>query len=345
MKLIFILSVLGILLLSWSAVACANPTDSFSSEVLLNRAGIAYDLTDIRVSKNVTLQNDVIIYRSHYNPEVAVALSVNKQLDIKLQIPTKQVQKKLPFVQIKAVGTGDIASLNVDAAKELGWNAKVSGKAFLGNISRDYYSLEKGDIRINLMPEGRTSLERIEGEAVINNATTLTADAKKEIENALFKIGFAGTAVNLQNVTEESKVFELDDLEPSVNVNASTFNFGDAIMTELNWLQDNGVISGLTDADIDNIAKEAKKGAAGYNSRIVFFKGNWQPYSRTGQPLYKSVSGCGEFPLTALPAGAVISLEGAGSGKLKDTSQAQGFEIAMSAIVLILTLIWRKARQ
>lgn len=104
MKLIFILSALGILLLSWSAAACANPTDSFSSEVLLNNGGIAYDLTDIRTSKNVTLQNDVIIYRSHYNPEVAVALSVNKHLDIKLQVPTKQVQ--IPVVQIKAVGIG-----------------------------------------------------------------------------------------------------------------------------------------------------------------------------------------------------------------------------------------------
>jgi hypothetical protein len=143
----------------------------------------------------------------------------------------------------------------------------------------------------------------------------------------------------------ESKVLELDDLEPSVNVNAVAFDFGDAMMTELNWLRDNGVISGLTDADIDNIAKEAKKGAAGYNSRIVYFQGNWQPYSRTGQSLYKSVSGCGEFPLTALPAGAVISLEGAGSGKLKNTPQTQGFEISMSAIVLILTIIWRKARQ
>ncbi len=30
MKLIFILSALGILLLSWSAAACANPTESFN---------------------------------------------------------------------------------------------------------------------------------------------------------------------------------------------------------------------------------------------------------------------------------------------------------------------------
>ncbi|MFZ2411345.1 MAG: hypothetical protein WAW23_07230, partial [Candidatus Methanoperedens sp.] len=172
MRLIYILSVLILLLLSGNAVACANPTDSFASEVLLNKAGAVYDLTDIKNSKNITLQNDTVIYRSHYNPEVAVVLSVNepfnKQLSIKLQVPVKQVQMKLPVVNIKAVGTVDVASLNVNAAKELGWNVKVSGKAFLGNVTRDSYSLEKGDIHISFMPEGRTSLERTDAEAVIN---------------------------------------------------------------------------------------------------------------------------------------------------------------------------------
>jgi hypothetical protein len=88
--------------------------DSFASEVLLNKAGIVYDLTDIKNSKNITLQNDAVIYRSHYNPEVAVVLSVNKpfneHLSIKLPIPVKQVQMKLPVVNIKSVGTVDMCS-------------------------------------------------------------------------------------------------------------------------------------------------------------------------------------------------------------------------------------------
>ncbi len=136
---------LTLLLLSGSATACANPTDSFASEVLLNKAGIVYDFTDIKNSKNVTLQNDTVIYRSHYNPGVAVVLSVNepfnKQLSIKLQVPVKQVQMNLPVVNIKAAGTVDVASLSVNAAKELGWNVRISGKAFLGNVTRDSYVL------------------------------------------------------------------------------------------------------------------------------------------------------------------------------------------------------------
>lgn len=294
-----------LLLLSESALACANPTDSFASEVLLNKAGIVYDLTDIKNSKNITLQNDTVIYRSHYNPEVAVVLSVNKpfnkQLSIKLQIPVKLVQMKLPVVNIKGVGTVDIALLNVDAAKELGWNVKVSGKAFLGNVTRDSYSLEKGDIHISLMPEGRTSLERTEAEAVINNATVLTEDASRDIEEVLVRIGFARIDA-LQNAAVESRIQQWEDLVPSVNVDADTFNFSGAMRAELTWLRNNKVLSGLTDEDIDGIAKEAGKGTAGYNSRIIYFKGDWLSYRMTGQPLIKSVSGCGGFPLALLPA-------------------------------------------
>ncbi len=305
MKLTFAILLIT-LSLSVGATACANPTDSFASEILLNKAGVIYDLTDIKNSKNITLQNDTVIYRSHYNPEVAVVLSVNepfnKQLSIKLQVPVTQVQMKLPVVNIKAVETVDVASLNADAAKELGWNVKVSGKAFLGNVTRDSYSLEKRDISISLMPEGRTSLERTEAEAVINNATALTEDTRRDIEEVLVKIGFARREEVLQNAAVEAKIQEWEDLVPSVNVDADTFDFSGAMRAELTWLRNNKVISGLTDEDIDGIAKEAGKGIAGYNSRIVYFEGNWLPYRRTGQPLIKSVSGCGGFPLALLPA-------------------------------------------
>jgi len=208
---------------------------------------------------------------------------------------------KLPVVNIKAVGTVDVASLNANAAKELGWDVKVSGKAFLGNVTRDSYSLEKGDIHISLMPEGRTSLERTEAEAVINNATVLTEDARRDIEEALVKIGFARIDA-LQNAAVESRIQEWDDLVPSVNVDAGTFNFSSAMRAELTWLRDNDVISGLTNEDIDGVAKETGKGTAGYNSRIVYFKGDWLSYRSTGQPLIRSASDCGGFPLALLPA-------------------------------------------
>ncbi|HEY9206962.1 MAG TPA: hypothetical protein VIO58_13700 [Candidatus Methanoperedens sp.] len=47
-SILLIIPALSILVLSGSAAACFSPTDSFASEVLLNRAGISYDLSGIK---------------------------------------------------------------------------------------------------------------------------------------------------------------------------------------------------------------------------------------------------------------------------------------------------------
>ncbi|MFZ2411928.1 MAG: hypothetical protein WAW23_10185, partial [Candidatus Methanoperedens sp.] len=142
-----------------------------------------------------------------------------------------------------------------------------------------------------------------------------------DIENVLIKIGFARQEDALQNAAVESKIQEWEDLVPSVNVDADTFNFSSAMRAELTWLRDNKVLSGLTNEDLDGIAKEAKKGVAGYNSRIVYFKGKWLSYRNTGQPLIKSASGCGGFPPAVLPIGMIANLGSGNSGEIKNTSQ------------------------
>jgi hypothetical protein len=115
------LMILGILILSNTASACVNPTDSFATEVLLNKPGVSYNLSGMIGSDDVIVKTkevpiletghtervptpqaimipennstvitetvmpklpaetrtelDRIIYRSHYNPDVAVILS------------------------------------------------------------------------------------------------------------------------------------------------------------------------------------------------------------------------------------------------------------------------------
>ena len=115
-----VLTILGILILSNTASACVNPTDSFATEVLLNKPGVSYNLSGMIEADNVIVKTkevpvesekvdgvptpqaimipesnstvtmeavmtekpvetrtelDRIIYRSHYNPDVAVILS------------------------------------------------------------------------------------------------------------------------------------------------------------------------------------------------------------------------------------------------------------------------------
>lgn len=75
-------------------------------------------------------------------------------------------------------------------------------------------------------------------------------------------------------------------------------------------LRDNKIISGLTDADIKEIEKEARRGTAGYNSRIVHFNESWLPYFRIEKPLLRAGIGFDGFPLNT-PVGMVPNL---GSG-------------------------------
>ena len=149
------------------ALACANPTDSFATEVLLNKPGLSYDLSGIAQAEGVTLQMgeilpsegeivtveapkpqqavtgkeaarpeegetrteiEAIIYRSHYDPRVAVILSesgigpeAREYLSVRIQIPTWKVHGSTPLVQMRLVGQMDVASLDVEQAQTLGW--------------------------------------------------------------------------------------------------------------------------------------------------------------------------------------------------------------------------------
>jgi hypothetical protein len=71
------------------------------------------------------------------------------------------------------------ATLDIDASADLGWDAEISGggrwtaedgKRHIMN----FYSLRKGDIRINVMPADRTSLEETDVCVTVNNATSLS---------------------------------------------------------------------------------------------------------------------------------------------------------------------------
>jgi hypothetical protein len=144
---------------------------------------------------------DAIIYRSHYNPDATVILSedhiLNEDgyLSVKIQIPTKDVQKSVPYIRIGLTEDVNAATLDIEACAYLGWDFEVSGS---GRWTTDdgerrttrSYLLRKGDIRINVMPADRTSLEETVVRMTVNNATSLSEGAKDEITDVLVAIGF-----------------------------------------------------------------------------------------------------------------------------------------------------------
>lgn len=355
-----------------AALACANPTDSFATEVLLNKPGLSYDLSGVAQAEGVTLHKgevspsgveivtrevptpqeavtgkeaaqpeegetqteiEATIYRSHYDPRVAVVLSesgigpeAREYLSVRIKIPTQEFYSSTPLVEVRLVGQMDVASLDVEQAQALGWEIRISGGGSWtvgggdeeddeGNggrdnegevISRDAYTLRKGDLQVHIMAAGRTSLMETEVEVTVNDTTSLSDEVRSEVARVLVVIGFAADEqAALQNADVESKVNEWMDLAEAVDVSAGEFDWQEAMRTELAWLGDKGVISGLSDAEIEEIAAACERGVAGYNSRIVFEAGQWLPYRKTSQPLLLkgelTGSGCGGFSLDALP--------------------------------------------
>ena len=360
------------------ALACANPTDSFATEVLLNKPGLSYDLSGIAQAEGVTLQMgevapsegeivtveapkpqqavtgqevappeegetrteiEAIIYRSHYDPRVAVILSesgigpeAREYLSVRIQIPTRKVHGSTPLVQMRLVGQMDVASLDVEQAQTLGWETFVSGTGSwtVGGgdaegdddndekeghsegrqVSRNIYTLRKDNLLVHIMPAGRTSLTETEVEVTVNDAASLSEEMRSEIAHVLVAIGFAtDERTALENASVESKANEWMDLAEAIDVSADEFDWQEAMRTELAWLRDKGVIAGLSDADIEEIAAACRRGSAGHNSRIVYEAGRWLPYRETSQPLLLrgelTGGGCGGFSLDALPEGTL----------------------------------------
>jgi len=124
---IAILCMAAVYFIPGPALACFNPTDSFATEVLLNKPGISYDLSEISQSQDITKVTSDIIYRSHYDPEIAVVLSQRslygseaQYLSVRIQIPTKSVSYTTWNVDMSLTKPVDMSSLDIEPAKALG---------------------------------------------------------------------------------------------------------------------------------------------------------------------------------------------------------------------------------
>jgi hypothetical protein len=364
-----VLTILSILILSNTASACVNPTDSFATEVLLNKPGVSYNLSGMIESDDVIVKTkevpiletrhtegvptpqaimipennstvvmeavmtgepvetrtelDAIIHRSHYNPNVAGILSEDciytegewddtKHISVKIQIPTKDVHESTPYIRIGLTEDVNAATLDIDVSADLGWDAEVSGSGSWTTEDGERrtmksYLLRKGDIRINVMPADRTSLEETVVRMTVNDAESLSEGAKDEITDVLVAIRFFESTDTIDDTAIVSNIREWDDLESAIDIPADDFDFGAAMRTELEHLRGVGVIVGLTDADVDEIASVCVRGAAGFNSRIVYEDGEWIPYRETGRPILMKLADCGGFSITELPGGTTPS--------------------------------------
>ena len=401
-----VLTILGILILSNTASACVNPTDSFATEVLLNKPGVSYNLSGMIEADNVIVKTkevpvesekvdgvptpqaimipesnstvtmeavmtekpvetrtelDRIIYRSQYNPNVAAIISEDnipingewndiKHISIRIQVPTEDVHRSVPYIETELTEDVNAAALNIEACADLGWDSKVSGSGRWTTEDGErhtmkIYSLQKGDILIKVMPAERTSQEETDVSVTVNNATSMSDGVKDEITDVLVAIGFFESADIIDDTAIVSNIREWDDLESAIGIAADDFDFGAAMKTELERLIDDGVIMGLTDEDVDEMASASVRGTAGFNSRIVYEDGGWIPYRETGNPVLMKLGDCGGFSITELPGGLASSVP------TESTTHAPAPTVpaftAFAAIVvlgLLAVVRWRRRR-
>lgn len=361
---ISILLIFSLLIFSNTSMACFNPTDSFATEVALNKPSITYDLSGIKQSKDVTviekekeespdvveeehreevvpkpieiitieeegeektqrseepsfedyIETNAIIYRSHYNKDIAVALMEEewegqKYLNVKIQVPTKFVYSSHSELRIKLDNLLPITQeVNQEYFKSLGYQVKggfqsghLKSQLIKENIDIAVWSFNNSEDEED--PEKRESFS---GFSIhVKNQSTLTPKLEEEFKNILEAYGFNPDVLSKAEITPRS--IQDVDLEPAIDIDLDTFDWGQALRAELEWLRDNNVISGLTDDDIYGIIKVADKGTAGWNSKIRYFKGEWvqgiteEMSEETGMYMLRAGIDCGGFPAGLLP--------------------------------------------
>jgi hypothetical protein len=141
--------------------------------------------------------------------------------------------------------------------RDLGWHFEESGEL----------AKKVGDSTVRISSTGG------ELELSIESVKELSEKDLEEVHRQLERLGFPLEILRACNftVTREYKIVPYTDVNESEVIAA--------LKAELEWLVRSGVVSGLEPSDIDRIASAAKLGYAGWNQRIVWYNGDWVPYS------------------------------------------------------------------
>lgn len=241
-----------------------------------------------------------------------------KYLDVKIQVPTKFVYSSHSEIRIKSDNLPPITKeVNQEYFKSLGY--EVEGGFQSGHLKSQLIK-ENIDIAVwcfNNSEDEKDDEEEPEKRGTfsgfsiqVRDQSTLTPELEEEFKNILKAYGFNPDVLSQAEITP--RTIQDVDLEPAIDIDLDTFDWGHALRTELEWLQSNDVISGLTEMggngnDLDGIEKVAEKGTAGWNSKIRYFKGEWvqgiteEMSEETGMYMLRAGIDCGGFPIDLLP--------------------------------------------
>jgi len=275
--------------------------DSFGTQILLSKPGVRYSLAEPSLRdillRDILIAEEPITYPSHYNPETRVILRY-ECLFIRIEIPYREVPVAITEW---IIGDAEITALRFEEASEFGWDAKVSSRCGWTTpegerISVESYLLKKGDVGIDICPAecawshcpgewGPPAVTWVRGaetetQAVAKvwryDAATFPEGMGSEVADVLTAIGFSSDKEAILKGVAECRVTQPLNLAPAIDIDPEEFDWEEAMKTELLWLRDNGVITGLSDRDIVEASAACQWGRT-----IVFRDGKWKPYYQT----------------------------------------------------------------
>ena len=284
------------------ADACFDPTDRGSIEVVLNKPGIEYNvsiLNDLRdVVKLEGRYGIAYAYRSHYNTSILVIISLqpltlrrdaDKYLAIRVESPIKE-EKVCEETCSLEINLDKVVTIDENKAKSLGWYCESSSSSGYG---RGYLSktIDSTDVRIYIITDKGMGT-KID--------ITMTIGNKNEFTRAVAEVRILLNEAFKPSIDVEENQFICKERSyQTMQPVFSEYDMKQALMTELKWLRDIGVINGLSDEELSRIIEAAKIGYAGWNSRLIYYSNNWIPYADVvnlieGAALLRSI-GCSVY--------------------------------------------------
>ena len=281
---------------------CFDPSDLASIEVVFNKPGVTYNLSTLDKLPNVIKIEYAwgavaYLYRSHTSKDVVVVVSLQglvpsdegeKYIAIRVESDVIQINETIT----EYVGEIELTNVNItlsdlQRAEALGWSVE---RAETGSYIRALLtkSVDTTTITVNVVVyEGDVSINAV-AEGFISVAESEIA----ELLNEVFKTNVTMTLREVQ----ETRIALKPKVDEEVLKNALSY--------EIKWLIGIGVISGLTEDDVNSIVLVAKPGLAGWNNRIVYSNGVWRPYYETdGAVLLRLKPGCSwDYPLEEIPS-------------------------------------------
>ncbi|WP_148233433.1 CGP-CTERM-anchored Cys-rich protein [Pyrococcus sp. NA2] len=309
-----IIPILFLLLLVPRANACFFPQDTYAVEVELSN----YNLEPLFHMRNIIIEGDKVIYRSHYDSRLIVMIWNDSKLHVRIQIPTEFKSEKIYVNEFTAIIPIEII---LEKAEAKGWN--IEGYHFYKDNVSVFAFPESGK---ECKTDADCKIQGCSGELCVSkNETVFSTCIYKEwykclklttcgcyngyctwkptkpfieclknhnvsIENIVgvrthVRIEVKGKLTN-QTLKEISELFGCNTSRKFREITR------EAIVPKIDPKELNASIAiseelkwlrsigviKINDNDIREISNIARWGYAGYNARIGFYDGKWKPY-------------------------------------------------------------------